>query len=58
MCPNTVLKNILTNARKVSRKYENSDDYSVESQLADDILALHSWLIAGGFLPNRWISRK
>ena len=61
MDPNEVLKNILANARKVRRTGEccaNDDFYQIEAQLANDILDLHDWLIAGGFLPDRWISRK
>lgn len=60
MDPNEKLKNILDKARKIRRKYHDypAVDYPIEAKLANDILALHDWLIAGGFLPDRWISRK
>lgn len=60
MDANAKLKEILDNARKIRRKYNDGPegDYPIEAKLANQILDLHDWLIAGGFLPDRWISRK
>ncbi|CAB4143174.1 hypothetical protein UFOVP434_90 [uncultured Caudovirales phage] len=56
MDPNEVLKDLMSQVRAVLKNETRHQDNIVS--MAEKVMHLDQWLKDGGFLPNRWVSRR
>lgn len=68
MDPNATLDTILDNIRYFIEQEEIDEgthkretiqeEHARVMEICEHFLALHNWLNAGGFLPNRWLASR
>lgn len=56
MDPEVVYKNLVIASRRILKNENQFSDETVE--LAADFLNLDTWLKGGGFLPQKWVTKK
>lgn len=60
MDPNETLKQLLALAKRIQEADDRDEDLcpGEAAELADGVVALHSWMRSGGFLPDAWARRE
>jgi hypothetical protein len=56
MDPNELLKDLIKQAKFVLKNENTHDDQIIA--MAERVVNLDNWLKNGGFIPDRWITRK